>query len=117
MATISDVARKAQVSKSTVSRVLNGHSVREENRIKVMRAIKELGYSPNAQARSLTSGRTNVIGVMVPDMDGPFTALFLKAASRPFGSMVFICLSVQPTTKRAVSQTWSNCSGKNALTA
>ncbi|MDI9442233.1 MAG: LacI family DNA-binding transcriptional regulator [Bacillota bacterium] len=82
MATISDVARKAQVSKSTVSRVLNGHSVREENRIKVMRAIKELGYSPNAQARSLTSGRTNVIGVMVPDMDGPFYGSILEGCQQ-----------------------------------
>lgn len=82
MATISDVAKRAQVSKATVSRVLNGVRVREVNRQKVLKAIKELGYRPNAQARSLTSGRTNVIGVMVPDMDGPFYGSILEGCQQ-----------------------------------
>ncbi len=82
MATISDVARLAKVSEATVSRVLNGIPVRETNRRRVLKAIAELGYRPNAQARSLTSGRTNVIGVMVPDMDGPFYGSLLEGCQQ-----------------------------------
>lgn len=82
MANISDVAKRAQVSKSTVSRVLNGKSVREENRQKVIKAMRELDYRPNAQARSLTSGKTNVVGVLVPDMDGPFYGSILEGCQQ-----------------------------------
>lgn len=86
MATISDVAKRAKVSKATVSRVLNGVSVREENRQRVLKAIKELDYRPNAQARSLTSGKTNVVGVLVPDMDGPFYGSILEGIQQTLWS-------------------------------
>lgn len=82
MANISDVARRAQLSKSTVSRVLNGKPVREENRQKVLKAMRELDFRPNAQARSLTSGRTSVVGVLVPDMDGPFYGSILEGCQQ-----------------------------------
>lgn len=86
MPTISDVAKKANVSKATVSRVLNGVPVREENRQRVLEAIKKLDYRPNAQARSLTSGRTNVVGVLVPDMDGPFYGSILEGIQQTLWS-------------------------------
>ncbi|EFM10394.1 transcriptional regulator, LacI family [Paenibacillus curdlanolyticus YK9] len=63
---IHDVAKKSGLSVVTVSRVLNGSpSVREHNRQKVLEAVKELGYRPNAAARSLSSGRTGIIGVIL----------------------------------------------------
>lgn len=68
MPTIGDVARVAEVSKATVSRVLNGIQVRQETRLKVLEAIDQLQYRPNAQARGLPLGRTNVIGVIVPEI-------------------------------------------------
>ncbi len=68
MPTIGDVARVAEVSKATVSRVLNGIQVRQETRLKVLEAIDKLQYRPNAQARGLPLGRTNVIGVIVPEI-------------------------------------------------
>ncbi|MFD0717220.1 LacI family DNA-binding transcriptional regulator [Paenibacillus sp. GCM10027626] len=61
---IFDVAKKSGLSVVTVSRVLNGSpSVREKNREKVLQAMKELDYHPNASARSLASGKTGIIGL------------------------------------------------------
>ncbi len=65
MTTIRDVARHAQVSVGTVSNVLNGSSlVRDETRERVLAAIKVLNYHPKAAARSLTTQRTNMIGMV-----------------------------------------------------
>ena len=67
--TIVDVAARAGVSKSLVSLALRGDPrVREEKRRAVLRAAKQLGYRPNAVARSLVRRRTNVIGVMLSDL-------------------------------------------------
>jgi len=72
LATISDVALAAGVSKATVSRVLNGLPVRRQTYDKVQRAMDRLGYHPNAQARGLTLKRANTVGVLVPEFDSPF---------------------------------------------
>ncbi len=65
-----DVARKAGVSVMTVSRVVNGRSnVRKDTRERVLRAIRELSYYPNAAARALTRNRTNIIEVTIPHRD------------------------------------------------
>ena len=65
--TIYDVARKADVSLATVSRVLNNPSrVKEKTRNRVLEVIKELGYRPNAIARGLASRRSTNVGLIVP---------------------------------------------------
>ncbi|MGG6310483.1 LacI family DNA-binding transcriptional regulator [Paenibacillus macerans] len=70
---IFDVAKKSGLSVVTVSRVLNGaESVREKNRQKVLEAMKELDYRPNAAARSLASGKTGIIGVIVTTLQDSF---------------------------------------------
>jgi DNA-binding LacI/PurR family transcriptional regulator len=67
MTTIHDVARRAGVSVSTVSYVVNGtRSISEATKIKVHQAMDELGYRPNALARGLASRRTRIIGLMFP---------------------------------------------------
>ncbi len=67
--TIVDVAKKAGVSFATVSRVLNdGANVKPEKRERVLRAIKQLGYTTNLQARSLRAGRSHLIGLLVRDL-------------------------------------------------
>jgi LacI family transcriptional regulator len=72
-ATIRDVAREADVSVASVSRVLNGHSnVRPAVRERVQAAATALGYVPHAGARNLSLARTNAIGVMLPDLHGEF---------------------------------------------
>lgn len=72
--TIIDVARLAGVSKSTVSRVLQGTatSVKAETRLAVTRAIKNLGYEHNAIARSLRTRRTQIVMAIAPDITNPF---------------------------------------------
>src|SRR5690606_3476283 len=65
--TIKDVAKEANVSVGTVSRVINGEkNVSKENVQKVLKAIETLGYVPNTYARGLVSGKTNSISIVVP---------------------------------------------------
>lgn len=63
--TIFDVAREADVSYSTVSRVINNKGVSAEKRERVLRAMAALGYVANLQARSLAGGKSNIIGLLV----------------------------------------------------
>ena len=73
MATLHDVARHANVSPMTVSRVVNGTGpVSPERRQRVERALDELGYMPNAVARNLRTKRSDTIGLVLPDMTNPF---------------------------------------------
>ncbi|SMB90544.1 transcriptional regulator, LacI family [Thermanaeromonas toyohensis ToBE] len=74
MVTIKDVARRAGVSVTTVSRVLNNtpHPVSPETRQKVLEAVAELGFCPNAAARSLQLHETRTIGLMLPDVANPY---------------------------------------------
>lgn len=80
MVTISDVAKRAGVSRSTVSRVLNNQLryVREETQFAVLKAAKELGYRPNSVARSLKTKKSHCIGVITDDIDTPFLPSMLK---------------------------------------
>ena len=67
--TIYDVAREANVSMATVSRVVNGNpNVKPTTRKKVMEVIDRLGYRPNAVARGLASKKTTTVGVIIPDI-------------------------------------------------
>ena len=78
-ATIRDVARHAKVSIASVSRALNGHdNVTVPTRERVMQAIAELGYVPNAAARSLSRAETRTIGVVVPDLYGEFFSELIR---------------------------------------
>lgn len=80
--TISHIAKEAGVSQTTVSRVLNNsESVKEETREKVLKVIKELNYTPSAIARSLSTSKTNTIGVVVPDINNPFFGEVIKGIS------------------------------------
>lgn len=77
--TIRDVAIKAETSVSTVSRVLTRSGpVADETRRRVMTAIAELGYKPNALARGLVQKRTGTIGVILPDVANPFYSEVLR---------------------------------------
>ena len=71
--TIYDVAREANVSMATVSRVVNGNpNVKPTTRKKVLEAIERLGYRPNAVARGLASKKTTTVGVIIPDISSIF---------------------------------------------
>ncbi len=73
--TIYDVAREANVSMATVSRVVNGNpNVKPATRKKVLEVIERLGYRPNAVARGLASKKTTTVGVIIPDISNIFYA-------------------------------------------
>lgn len=73
--TIYDVAREANVSMATVSRVVNGNpNVKPATRKKVMAVIERLEYRPNAVARGLASKKTTTVGVIIPDISNIFYA-------------------------------------------
>lgn len=70
---ILQVAKRANVSTATVSRVLNGFpGVREKTMARVRRAIAEMNYVPNPNARSLRVGRTRLFGLIISDVNNPF---------------------------------------------
>ncbi|MFA9388440.1 MAG: LacI family DNA-binding transcriptional regulator [Prolixibacteraceae bacterium] len=75
MAGMNDVAKRANVSIATVSRVLNNSSnVNEATRIRILKAIKELNYKPSRVAKRLRSKSMsgNLLGVLIPDIENPF---------------------------------------------
>lgn len=77
--TLEDIARKAGVSPSTVSRVLTGSKrVAEDKRALVLAAIEQYGYRPNLVARGLVRGRSMTIGVLMQDISSPFFACMVS---------------------------------------
>lgn len=73
--TIYDIAKEANVSMATVSRVVNGNpNVKPTTRKKVNEVIERLGYRPNAVARGLASKKTTTVGVIIPDISNPIYA-------------------------------------------
>ncbi|MFJ6564113.1 LacI family DNA-binding transcriptional regulator [Streptomyces sp. NPDC091412] len=93
--TIRDVAARAGVSKSLVSLVLRGSAgVRPEKRQAVLAAVEELGYRPNAAARSLSERRTRTVGVLLNDMRNPwFVELLDGLNSRLYDSGLHMLLA------------------------
>ncbi|SPJ26401.1 LacI family DNA-binding transcriptional regulator [Palleronia abyssalis] len=80
MANLSDVAKKAGVSVTTVSRFLNGSlSLPDARAHQIRTAVDELRYVPNPHARRLSRGRSDAIGLVVPDIAGPFFARLVAA--------------------------------------
>lgn len=94
-ATIQDVAERAGVSKTTVSHVINASRfVEDETRQKVLDAIHELHYRPNAAARSLTTKRTGAVGIVISDSSNPFFGellLSIEEVLRPQNYALMIC--------------------------
>lgn len=67
------IARAAGVSLGTVSNVINGNAtVKEKLRLRVLQATQELGYTPNQLSRGLRLNKTNIIGMIIPDITNPF---------------------------------------------
>jgi Transcriptional regulators len=83
MVTITDVSKRAGVSRSTVSRVVAGNGyVSESNRKAIEAAIAELGYRPNTLAQALRSNRSNLIGAVLVDAGTPYFANMIYGVQR-----------------------------------
>ena len=79
--TIKDVAKRAGVDPSTVSRIINNDpklSVREETRLRILETIRELGYQPNSIARNLRLNTSGTIGMLIPDITNPLFPAVIK---------------------------------------
>src|ERR1700730_4822816 len=82
-ARLKDIARDLGLSVVTISKVLRDHpDISAETRERVVRRMKELNYRPNLAARALVTGRTFIIGLVVPDLLHPFFAQVAKGLSR-----------------------------------
>jgi LacI family transcriptional regulator len=94
MVTITDVSKRAGVSRSTVSRVVAGNGyVSEARRKAIETAIAELGYRPNTLAQALRSNRSNVIGAVFVDVGTPYFSNMvygLQRAIRPAGKALMV---------------------------
>lgn len=93
---ILDVAKKSGLSVVTVSRVLNDSpSVRQKNREKVLRAMEELDYRPNASARSLASGRTGIVGLTLGSLNDSVLDAIVKEVGDGLAEQgYFLALSI-----------------------
>ncbi|MFZ2096511.1 MAG: LacI family DNA-binding transcriptional regulator [Anaerolineales bacterium] len=84
--TIVDVAAQARVSYATVSRVINNDvHVKKETRDRVLKTMQRLGYVANRQARSLAGGKTNSIGVLVPDLGTGYIGEIIRGIDAELG--------------------------------
>lgn len=80
MATIKDIAKKADVSTATVSRIINGKGeAKPETIARVMKIVKELDYQPNKMAKSLRQRKSDLIAIIVPNLTNPFFAELANA--------------------------------------
>ena len=84
MSTIKDVARMAGVSMSTVSKYMNGGTVRPENVEPIRQAIAKLDYRVNPFARGLKAQRNRSVGILLPDITAPFYGAIVAAMDKTF---------------------------------
>ena len=101
--TISDVAKLAGVSTATVSHTINStRYVSGETKEKVYKAIAELGYTPDASARSFRTGKKKTIGFIVPDISNKFFATMIESVENYLSSHGYHL----PSGKRPTSACW-----------
>lgn len=108
--TIADVAARAGVSKTTVSRVLNGKGELDvQTAARVRRVIEEMGYVPSARAVGLARGRTRVVGMLVPSLTWPWMGEVLQGAvdvveTEGYGLLLFTCNRGEESMRQFASQ-------------
>lgn len=107
-ATIDDVAQRAKVSISTVSRVLNNRDrVHPETRERILRAMRELRYQPSAMARGLANQRTHTLGFVIPTISDPFFMEIVRGvedAASSAGYSLLVASQAQTTEHSRYSQ-------------
>jgi len=104
MVTIYDVATRAQVSTATVSRVLNGIKVSPGREIAVNEAISELGFVRNHNARRLRTSSSEIVAMIVPDIENPFFSVMTRAVEdvlRDQGYSVMLCNTDEDPSREA----------------
>lgn len=105
--TIQDVAKKAKVSVSTVSRVLNGKAdVASDTQHRILSVIDDLGYTTNLAARSMRSHKKNLVGLIMPDIAYPFAIEVMKGVNRAIAESEFDLLVYTTGDVRKSGRAW-----------
>jgi LacI family transcriptional regulator len=100
-----DIARDLGLSVVTVSKVLRNHSdISEATRQRVLQRVKEMRYQPNRAARSLVTGRSFTIGLVVPDLEHPFFGEIAKAIARRIRTLDYSLIIASSEEDPAVEQ-------------
>ena len=108
--TISDVAKLAGVSTATVSHTINNtRYVSDETKEKVYQAIKELGYTPDASARSFRTGKKKTIGFIVPDIANKFFATMIESVENYLAGHGYHLIIANTKRTWTVRRTTSAC--------
>lgn len=116
--TIYDVAEAAGVSISTVSRVINNTGrISRSTRQRVHAVMKELDYQPNVHASALTGKRTNIIGLLTPDIANPFFGELAKSVEERAGELGFSIMMCSTDRDPKKETTYFSVSSKKASTA
>ena len=108
MATLKDVAEASGLTVGTVSRVLNNRGyISPKTREKVYRVMKELNYQPNETARTLAKQKSNIIGIVLPNVEHPYFAKILgclerEAAKLGYRIMLFVSRNREEQEKQLV---------------
>lgn len=112
--TIADVAARAGVSKTTVSRVLNGKGELDRSTAdRVRRVITELGYVPSARAVGLARGRTTTVGMLVPSLTWPWMGEVVQGVidtieAEGYGLLLYTCNRGQDSIRQFATQVSAN---------
>lgn len=85
--TIKDVAKETNLAISTISKYMNGGTVRHENRILIEEAVRKLGYSPNRSARGLRTSKNYMVGLVTGKVDTPHTAAIVSGIEKRFRTL------------------------------
>ena len=101
--TLEDIARALNVSKMTVSRAINNHpEISSETRARILAMARKMKYRPNQFARALTTNRSHLIGIVVPDLMHSYFAEIcrgVEAEARPVGYQNLICSTDEEARK------------------
>jgi len=112
--TIKEIAEKANVSIATVSRALNEHSkVKTATRQTILSIAKNLNYKPNAFARSLVKSETNIIGLVLPDLDGEFFTEIIRGVDEVANSGGYHTIVASSHGQRSIVESIINFMGES----
>ncbi len=116
--TVTDVARHAAVDRSVVSRVLTNDprlKVREETRQRVLSAVRELGYIPNAMARSLRTSHTGTLALFLPDFANPVYAEIITGAEAAAAARGYVLMTGSSSTAGGTAEAYLKLLGQGRV--